>query len=191
MASAADRLKLFKTLLAQARERLGLDLGFVLWDGSTRAGRPAAPTRSPSSSPTRARSPAMIRRPKPDTLSNLWVAKRIDIRNGTLFDLADVRPREKVRTKDFVKRINKLGLLKLVGAVLARRRGGPWPLDDDPEREALERRPGREQEEHPLPLRRVERLLRALARPRDGLHLRLLHRLGRTTSTGCSRTSSR
>ena len=33
--AAAKRLASFKSMLAAARERLALDIGFVLWDGST------------------------------------------------------------------------------------------------------------------------------------------------------------
>ena len=35
MDAAAERLQAFRALLADARERLGLPIGFVLWDGST------------------------------------------------------------------------------------------------------------------------------------------------------------
>lgn len=35
---------------------------------------------------------ALIRRPSIDTLANLWVAARIDIRNGTIFDFVAARP---------------------------------------------------------------------------------------------------
>ena len=45
MDAAAERLQAFKTLLADARERLGLPIGFVLWDGST------VPADLPSDSP--------------------------------------------------------------------------------------------------------------------------------------------
>jgi hypothetical protein len=40
MNAAEKRVTSLKALLGHARERLGLDLGFVLWDGST----VAAPT---------------------------------------------------------------------------------------------------------------------------------------------------
>ena len=131
MSSAADRLQSFKRLLANARERLGLDLGFVLWDGSTLpADLPAdALAISFADEGTIA---GLVRRPRMDTLSNLWVSKRIDIRNGTLFDLAAVRPREKVRTKDFLKSVDKFSLLGLVMRFWRVDRGGPWPLETIP-----------------------------------------------------------
>src|SRR5918911_3490173 len=131
MSSAADRLQSFKRVLANARERLGLDLGFVLWDGST----------VPADLPANALAIAfadegaiagLVRRPRLDTLSNLWVSKRIDIRNGTLFDLADVRAAKKVRTKDFLKTLDKIALAKLIWTFWRVDRGGPWPLEEIP-----------------------------------------------------------
>src|SRR3954447_5736602 len=131
MSSAADRLQSFKRLLANARERLGLDLGFVLWDGST------VPADLPGdaiaiSFADEGAIAGLVRRPRMDTLSNLWVSKRIDIRNGTLFALAAVRPREKVRTKDFLKSVDKLSLLGLAMKFWRVDRGGPWPLETIP-----------------------------------------------------------
>ena len=35
MTAADERLQAFKTILASLRERVGLQFGFVLWDGST------------------------------------------------------------------------------------------------------------------------------------------------------------
>ncbi len=35
MTAAEKRLRAIRDLLAHARERLGLEMGFVLWDGST------------------------------------------------------------------------------------------------------------------------------------------------------------
>src|SRR3954469_6462689 len=131
MSSAADRLQSFKRLLANARERLGRGLGFVLWDGSP------VPADLPAGALAIAFADegaiaGLVRRPRMDTLSNLWVSKRIDIRNGTLFDLAAVRPREKVRTKDFLKSVDKLSLLGLVMRFWRVDRGGPWPLETIP-----------------------------------------------------------
>src|SRR3712207_7181563 len=110
--SADDRLQAFRKLLGDARERLGLDVGFVLWDGSTVPADLAADALAVVFADEGAIA-GLVRRPRLDTLSNLWVAKRIDIRNGTLFDLANARPREKVRTKDFLKTLDKWGLARL------------------------------------------------------------------------------
>jgi cyclopropane-fatty-acyl-phospholipid synthase len=130
--SAADRLHAFKTLLAQARDRIGLDdLGFVLWDGST------VPADLPPDAlavviADEGAVAGLVRRPRLDTLSNLWVSKRIDIRNGTFFDLANVRPRQKIRTREFIKSVDKWSLVGLIGKFLRVDRGGPWPLDEIP-----------------------------------------------------------
>ena len=102
--SAEKRLVSFKRLLSHLRERLELDLGFVLWDGST---IPAglAPDALALQITDEGAVAALVRRPKLDTAINLWVAGRIDLRNGSLFDVVARRP--KVRTKDFVKVLEK------------------------------------------------------------------------------------
>ena len=98
--SAADRgLQSFARLLAQARERLGLDIGFVLWDGST---VPAGLAREAfalhiADEGVVAR---LIRSPKLETLTLLWLSRRIDVRNGTLFDLAHMRKNARTRIAD-------------------------------------------------------------------------------------------
>src|SRR5918912_1512641 len=92
MSAADERLQAFRKLLGDARERLGLAVVFA--DEGAIAG--------------------LVRRPRLDTLSNLWVSKRIDIRNGTLFDLAAVRAAKKVRTRDFLKTLDKMALAKLI-----------------------------------------------------------------------------
>ncbi|MGB6536440.1 MAG: cyclopropane-fatty-acyl-phospholipid synthase family protein [Xanthobacteraceae bacterium] len=119
-------------MLAHARERLRIDIGFVLWDGST----------VPSTLPAGAFAivladegvvAALIRRPKLDTILNLWVSARFDLRNGTLFDLVARRP--KVRSKDFLRVIDKWLALGVAAKFLFVSRGGPWPLEqlrDDP-----------------------------------------------------------
>ena len=181
MASAADRLKLFKTLLAQARERLGLDLGFVLWDGST----------VPADLPPYALAvvfadegaiAGMIRRPKPDTLSNS--GSRSASTSATARCSTSPHPRAKVRTKDFVKRSTSSDCFEAVAQFCSCRAAVRGPSTTSPTSSRASGDAGREQAEHPLSLRRLERLLRALARPRDGLYLRLLHRLGERPRPG-------
>ena len=126
MDAAAKRLETLKHFLAHMRERLELDLGFVLWDGST----------VPADLPPEALAiviadagavAAMVRRPKIDTLANLWVAARIDIRNGSIFDLVARRP--KIRTKLFLKALDKGLVLRTALQFLLLPRGGPWPLE--------------------------------------------------------------
>jgi hypothetical protein len=36
---------------------------------------------------------ALLRRPNGETLANLWVGGRLDIRNGTVFDVGRIRPK--------------------------------------------------------------------------------------------------
>ena len=81
-------------------------LGFVLWDGST-VPADLAPDAFAVAFADEGAIAGLVRRPSLDTLANLWVSRRIDIRNGTLFDLANARPRKKVRTRDFLKNVDK------------------------------------------------------------------------------------
>jgi len=126
VSNAVRRLEIFKRLLEHATERLGLDFGFVLWDGST------VPARLPSSEfavvfADEGVVAALIRRPKLDTFLNLWVSGRVDLRNGSLFDLVARRP--KTRTKDFFRSLDKLLMLRTALQFLFVSRGGPWPLE--------------------------------------------------------------
>jgi cyclopropane-fatty-acyl-phospholipid synthase len=130
MSGAERRLKSLARLLDHARERLGLDLGFVLWDGSTvPAGM--APGALAIAIADEGAVAALIRRPNVETLANLLVAKRLDIRNGTVFDLAAIRP--KVRSREFRKTLDKGLLVRTLFKFLLVPRGGPWPLEDTPD----------------------------------------------------------
>jgi len=126
---SVERLDSFRRLIGHARERIGLDLGFVLWDGST------VPTKlSPDAFAIRIADEgavaALIRRPNMETLSNLWVSGRIDLCNGSLFDLVAQRP--KVKTRAFLKSLDKGLLLRTALKFLWVPRGGPWPLETQP-----------------------------------------------------------
>jgi cyclopropane-fatty-acyl-phospholipid synthase len=122
----ARRLESFKRLLAHARELLSLDFGFVLWDGST------VPADLPSNAlaivfADEGVVAAIQRRPNADTLLNLWVTRRIDIRNGVIFDFL---PRQsKPRTKEIRRRLDKRLTLTTALRFLFVPRGGPWPLE--------------------------------------------------------------
>lgn len=126
MNTAAKRVTSLKALLAHVRERLGLDVGFVLWDGSTVPGGLAPDALAVTIADAEAVA-ALIRRPNLDTLANLWVVGRVDLRNGTLFDLVARRP--KVRTKAFLKGLDKGLLLSAFARFALLPRGGPWPLE--------------------------------------------------------------
>lgn len=126
MNGGTKRLASMKKLLAHVRERLGLDIGFVLWDGST-VPEGLAPNALAIAIADEAAVAALIRRPNLDALLNLWVAGRLDLKNGTLFEVVARRP--KVRTKDFVKNLDKGLLARTFARFALRSRGGPWPLE--------------------------------------------------------------
>lgn len=93
--AAEARRKALADLLAEAHRALGPGFGFRLWDGS----------RVPASWPEDALAvtladegvvAALVRRPRLDTLIKLHVDGRIDLENGTFFDLAAARPQGKV-----------------------------------------------------------------------------------------------
>jgi cyclopropane-fatty-acyl-phospholipid synthase len=126
MTTSAERANALRKLLAHVREAYGLDLGFVLWDDST------VPDDLPSGAlaavvADEAVVAALLRRPKIDTLADLWVTGRIDLRNGSVLDLLEQRPR--VRSREFRRRLDKWLTLRTLAKFLLLPRGGPWPLE--------------------------------------------------------------
>src|SRR5215831_12698818 len=99
LSSAQQRVAGFRELLGHARDRLGLEVGFVLWDRST---VPAglAPDAFAIRIADEGAVAALLRRPSIETVGHLWVARRIEEVNGTLFDVANVRRTK--RTRDFL-----------------------------------------------------------------------------------------
>jgi cyclopropane-fatty-acyl-phospholipid synthase len=124
--SAQTRLASLKTLLAHVLAKTKLDIGFVLWDGST-VPADLAPGALAIQIADEGAVAAILRRPKLDTILNLWVAKRIDIRNGTAFDIAGLGGR--VRGRDLRKAIDKRLAFATLLKFLFVPRGGPWPLE--------------------------------------------------------------
>ena len=129
MSGAQGRLDIFKRLLTHLREQLQLDVGFVLWDGSW------VPADFPRDAfaikfGDEGAIAGLVRRPKVETLAHLWVAKRIDLINGTLFDLAHLR--KAGRSSDLGKSLSKRLVLRALAPFLFVPRGGPWPLDEQP-----------------------------------------------------------
>jgi cyclopropane-fatty-acyl-phospholipid synthase len=137
---AARRLESFRRLLAQIRELLALDFGFVLWDGST-VPADLAPNALAIVFADEGVVAALQRRPNADTFLNLWVTSRIDVRNGVIFDFLSRQP--KLRTKDLRKRLDKRLVLTNALKFLFVPRGGPWPLEAIRDRQA--RSDGREE----------------------------------------------
>jgi cyclopropane-fatty-acyl-phospholipid synthase len=102
------RLEMLHDLLSDAHRMLDLPFGFELWDGST------VPRDLPSYAMRlviRRESviAALVRRPNLDTALNAYVAGLIDLKNGTLFDLAAQRPQKLGRR---LKGLSKLKALK-------------------------------------------------------------------------------
>lgn len=124
--SATSRLDRFRRLLAHAHERLGLQIGFVLWDGST-VPAALAPDALAIAIADEGVVAALLRRPNIDTIANLWVSARLDIRNGTLFDIAERRPA--VRSKAILRSLSKWRLVTTLASFLRVPRGGPFPLE--------------------------------------------------------------
>ena len=124
--SRRTRLDLVRHLLGHVRDRLTLDIGFVLWDGS------AVPSDMPGDALAIAIADegviaALIRRPNVDTLANLWVSGRLDIRNGSIFDLVARRP--KVRSKALLTSLDRRLLIGAALRFLFTSRGAPFPLE--------------------------------------------------------------
>ncbi len=127
MGTAADRAASMRRLLAHVREAYGIEFGFVLWDGST------VPADLPADAlalviADEGAVAAMVRRPKIDTLVDLWVTARIDLRNGSVADLLARRP--KVKSREFRKRLDRWLALRVLARFLLLPAGGPWPLRD-------------------------------------------------------------
>ena len=188
MTAAARRLQSLKSLLAHLRERLGLDLGFVLWDGTTVPGRSAADALALAIADEGAVA-ALIRRPKLDTLFNLLVSAR-------------ARPpqRHAVRPDDAAAARAHEGFpedARQAARARAPRRGscscraaGRGRSRSARRQGRPRRQRGRQQGQHPVPLRPLERVLRALSRSGDGLYLRAISPSRTTTSPARSATSS-
>jgi hypothetical protein len=124
--STENRLVSVRRLLDHISERLALDFGFILWDGSTIPNSLAPGTLALCVADEGAIA-ALVRRPTLDTVLNLWVSGRLDLRNGDLFDLVARRP--KVRTKDLLSTFKKRLILSVAANFLLVPRGGPWPLE--------------------------------------------------------------
>lgn len=118
------RLEAMRRLLAHVRETLDLDFGFELWDGST-VPADLAPDAlrlalTHEGAPTR-----LLRRPGLATLIDLHAAGFIDLRGGTLFDLAERRP--KVRTRAIRGCLDKRLILKTLPRFLFGPSLPPYP----------------------------------------------------------------
>jgi cyclopropane-fatty-acyl-phospholipid synthase len=126
MSAAESRLASLRRLLAEVHRRLELGFGFRLWDGST------VPDGWPSDRLALAIADegavaGLLKAPNITSIANLWAAGRIDLKNGTLFDLVARRP--KGRTRDLRKSLASFKTLRALAPFLFISRGGPWPLE--------------------------------------------------------------
>jgi cyclopropane-fatty-acyl-phospholipid synthase len=126
MDRAEKKLAGLAALLADVHRRLGLEFGFRLWNGA----------RVPADWPAGALTIAiadegavagLARAPRLTTLANLWAARRLEIVNGTLFDLAARRP--KARSRALLKSLATPAAFRVALSFLFTPRGGPWPLE--------------------------------------------------------------
>lgn len=124
--AAQRRLAKLTDFLADARSALAIDFGLRLWNDVTIPAdwpRDALAIRIADEGAVA----ALIRRPTLETVGHLFVADRLDIINGTIFDLAERRP--KIRSRQFLKNLDKKKAVDLALSFLMVSRGGPWPLD--------------------------------------------------------------
>lgn len=108
-----NKINAARAALTHVYDVMKLAFGFELWDGST---VPAGADRGPGQLFIRIADPgvlsALIRRPKLDTIVDLWVTKRIDLLGGTLFDFAERRPEGKIGKR--AKQLSKARLARLL-----------------------------------------------------------------------------
>ncbi len=127
MSAASERLDTVRDLLTDLCQRHGFEFGFQLWDGSVApAGYPANAIAVKFADENVIA--ALLRRPKADTLANLWASARLDIVNGSIFDLVARRP--KIRTRKLWKELDKGLAFKALRQFLFLPRGEPWPLEN-------------------------------------------------------------
>jgi cyclopropane-fatty-acyl-phospholipid synthase len=124
--SGAERLEILRDLLSDAHRALDLGFGFELWDGSV------VPHDLPGSAMRivigrESVVAALLRRPKLDTVINAHVAGLLELRNGTLFDLAAQRPQGRVGRR--LRGLSKRKALRAVYHFLRARADMPRPMD--------------------------------------------------------------
>ncbi|OUS18573.1 SAM-dependent methyltransferase [Rhodospirillales bacterium 47_12_T64] len=96
--------------LTHLHEKLGLTFAFQLWDGSTVPAFRDGETDLRLALADQTVLTKLLRRPKLKTIIDLYLSGDLDIRGGSLFDLAEQRPKGK--TKTLIKSLNKPLLLK-------------------------------------------------------------------------------
>jgi cyclopropane-fatty-acyl-phospholipid synthase len=120
------RVALLRKFLEHLRSNLNLEIGFVLWDGSTVPDDLPADALAISIADAGAVA-SLLRRPNIETLLNLWVTARLDLRGGTFFDLASRRP--KIRGRNLLRSLDRGLAFRTALSYLTAPAGGPRPLD--------------------------------------------------------------
>ncbi|AWM85588.1 class I SAM-dependent methyltransferase [Microvirga sp. 17 mud 1-3] len=137
--SATQRLETFRSLLEEAHKALGLSFGFELWDGST-VPRDLPPYAMRLVIRQENVVSTLVRRPSLDTLINAHVAGLLDLKNGTIFDLADQRPQGKIARR--LRGVSKVKALTAAYRFWRAPADMPRPLDRVEEKpEARDGRP--------------------------------------------------
>ncbi len=127
MDKAEKRLARSKALLADIHRRLGLQFGFRLWDGALVPADWPAGALTIAVADKGAAVAGLARAPRLTSLANLWAARRLEVVNGALFDIAAKRP--KARSRELHKSLATPAAFRLALSFLFTPRGGPWPLE--------------------------------------------------------------
>ena len=131
-------MRAFRELLDDARAALDLTFGFELWDGSTvPADHPPDALRIAIRSESVVA--ALLRRPNLEPVLNAHVSGLLDLKNGTIFDLAEQRPQGKVGRR--LRKVSKVRALATAAKFFRAPADMPRPLDQP--REATGARDGR------------------------------------------------
>jgi cyclopropane-fatty-acyl-phospholipid synthase len=112
--------------LSDAHRALDLSFGFELWDGST-VPNDLLPDAMRIVIAQESVIASLVRRPTLDTLVNAHVAGLLDLKNGTIFDLAAQRPQGKIGRR--LKGVSRLKALKTAAFFLGAPADMPRPLD--------------------------------------------------------------
>ena len=183
---AARQLEAARGLARDLAGKLDLNASLRLWDGSlTPLGANVTGPFEISIADAGVIG-SLLRWPTLDNFIRHYVDKGIDFSGGTLIDLGSQLNRGgrsvKLKGRDALKLARQL--YPFLTARSDGRRRRPGLRGRDHRATAQDRR---QQGLHPVPLRPVERLLRALPRSGDGLLLRLLHRLEQRRRAGAAR----
>ena len=178
MDAAAERLQAFKTLLAR-RPRAAGPADRLRACGTARPCRPIS-RRPPlrSSSRTRARSPGSCAG-RGSTRSRTSGSRSASTSATAPSSISPTPARaRRCAPSDFLKTLDKWGLARLAWKFWRVDRGGPWPLEEIPKEQPSSGDPKENKENIAYHYDVSNAFYAALARRGDGLHLRLLHRLG-------------